>query len=392
MNRLRTLLGLVALLGCSRKEAPVAKPAASSSAPDHNDEPGHETLPTRVRLDPVVVTDAKIKTAPVLREVLAATLDLPGEVSSDPDKTARVSALSSGRIESIAFKEGQPVKKGDVLAVIKVPELGKAKAAYTSTSARAVAARSNADRLQALSEKRLAARQEVLGAKAEADALEAEARAAEEQLLALGTGASGTAGGSLLSLRAPVDGIVVSRDALVGQPVTSNQMIATIADLSEVWFLGRVFENSLGQIHVGAPAEIRLNAYPKESFNGKVEYLGQQIDPSARTVVARIRINNRSNLLRLGLFGIARVGTGELTTTKPLSIVVLRSAVTEVANKPVVFVRQPDGDFDLHDVTLGESALGKVQILSGLREGEQLVVEGVFTLKSAVLKSTIGEE
>jgi len=73
-------------------------------------------------------------------------------------------------------------------------------------------------------------------------------------------------------------------------------------------------------------------------------------------------------------------------------VVVPLSAVTRVANKDVVFVRQPDGDFELHPVTVGRTAAGRVEILSGLRTGEQVVVDGAFTLKSAILKGTFGEE
>jgi cobalt-zinc-cadmium efflux system membrane fusion protein len=372
--------------------------AASADQRDHaahTDEPDHAALPTRIRLDARVIAAAKIETAPVKRELLATIIELPGEIASDPDKTAKVSALVSGRIDSVTFREGQSVKKGDVLVVMKVPDLGKAKALYTATAAKGVAARSNAVRLQALSEQRLAATQEVLAATAEADALEAEAGAADEQLRALGTVAAGTLTGSQLSLRAPISGVIVSRDAVVGQPVAPAQTIAIIADLTQVWFLGRVFENNLGQVHVGAPAEIRLNAYPKETFDGTVEYLGKQIDPIARTIVARIQITNRQELLRLGLFGVARVGTDQAATSnnnKPPVIVVPRSAITEVGGKPVVFVQQPDGDFDLHEIVVGDGALGKVQVLNGLREGERVVVEGVFTLKSAVLKGNFGEE
>lgn len=395
MKRLaRSIVIFVVVTGCSRTRAPSETrdeqrpgPAASSSA--HADEPAHEALPKRVRLDPAVIRDAQIKTAPAAREVLAASIDLPGEIASDPDKTARVSALVEGRLDAVKFKEGEQVKKNDLLAVIRVPELGKAKAAYAATASKAVAARANAARLQSLAEKRLAATQEVLAAQAEADALEAEARAAQEQLSALGTSSTG-AMVSQLALRAPVSGVIVSRDAVVGQPIMPPQVIATIADLSEVWFLARVFEKNLGQIRVGAAAEVRLNAYPNERFDGTIEYLGKQIDPTARTLVARIRLQNRGDLLRIGLFGIARVGTGEKSKGTP-AIVVPRSAVTEIGSKPVVFVRQPDGDFDVHEVVLGEGALGKLQILNGLREGEQVVTDGVFTLKSSVLKSTFGE-
>lgn len=374
------------LTACPRKKSDDAGGSASEASSSHADEPGHEALPTHIRLDPSVVADAKIQTAPATREQLAATIDLPGEISSDPDKTASVSPLVGGRIETVNFKEGQQVEKGDLLALVKVPELGKAKAAYTATEAKAVAARSNADRLQELADKRLASAQEVVAAKAEADALDAEARAADDQLRALGTGAVG--GGSQLALRAPVSGIVISRDAIVGKPVTADEVIATIADLSEVWFLGRVFEKNLGQIRLGAPAEIVLNAYPNERFNGPIEYLGKQVDPTARTVVARIRITNRADFLRLGLFGVAHVDVGQPDAGAAATIVIARDSIAEIGGKTVVFVREPDGDFDVHEVVLGNSALGKVQVLSGLRDGEQVVTQGVFTLKSAVLKST----
>lgn len=392
--RVLTLAAVFLFAACQRSETDAQKkpPPAEKPEPsaEHRDEPDHAALPSRVRLDPQVIADAKIRTAPATLEPLAPTIDLPGELASDPDKTARVSALVAGRLDSVSFKEGQQVKKGDVLAVIEVPELGKAKAAFAATQAKAVAARSNADRLQALSEKRLAGDQEVRGAQAEAAALEAEARAAEGQLRALGTGTAGGVAGSQLAIRAPVSGVVISRDALVGQPVTAEQAIATIADLDEVWFLARVFEKDLGEVHVAAPAEVQLNAYPDERFHGTVEYLGKQIDPAARTVTARIRLANRDDLLRIGLFGIARVGTAKAIA--PASVLVIpRDAVTEIGGKPVVFVQQPDGDFDVHGVILGDDALGKVQVVSGLRAGEPVVVDGVFTLKSAVLKSTMSE-
>jgi cobalt-zinc-cadmium efflux system membrane fusion protein len=197
--------------------------------------------------------------------------------------------------------------------------------------------------------------------------------------------------GSELAVRAPVSGVVISRDAVIGQPVTADETIAAIADLSEVLFLGRVFEMDLGRLQTGVRAEVQLNAYPKERFAGSIEYLGRQIDPVARTVTARIRLTNRNDLLRIGLFGTAQVSTAEEQKRGPV-LVVSRTALTEIGGKSFVFVRHADDDFELHEVVLGESALGKVEIVSGLREGEQVVVDGVFTLKSAVLKSTIAEE
>jgi cobalt-zinc-cadmium efflux system membrane fusion protein len=380
-----TTILFAALAGC-KKPAPStdAKPASSA----HEDEKEHEGLPKRVHLGADVIAAAGIKTEPVKRDTLVMAIELAGEIASDPDRTADVSARMAGRLERVTFKEGGLVKAGELLAVVRAPEAGELSSTMQSLNARAMSARANASRLDALLKSGLASQQEVLAAKAEADALEAQARAAAERMRAMGGSASS---GATLSLTSPIAGTVVARHAVVGQPVTADQTIATVVNLSEVWFLARVFEQNLARIRVGEPAEVQLNAYPNERFSGTIEYVAPRIDPAARTVVARIRLTNRNDMLRLGLFGTALIDSGEASKRTP-TIVVPRSALTEVGGKTVVFVKHPDDDFELHDVVVGASALGRVEVIAGLREGEQLVVAGVFTLKSVVLKASLAED
>ena len=89
------------------------------------------------------------------------------------------------------------------------------------------------------------------------------------------------------------------------------------------------------------------------------------------------------------LFGTAHVHVGQ--EQEPV-LAVPRSAVTEIGDKPVVFVRQSDGDFEVHELTLGRASLGKVEVLSGLREGELVVVDGAFSVKSALLQASAPED
>jgi membrane fusion protein, heavy metal efflux system len=390
---------LLCVAACRKADKPGASgeppPGATTS---HEGEGAHDAVPTRAKLTREVVESAKIRTEPVAKEVLAPTLSLPGEISADPDRSARVSTPVAGRVVEVRFREGSVVKKGDVLVSLRIPEIGKVRAAHSATVAKSASARSNADRLGALAEKGMAPRQEALAARAEADALEAESKALGEQLQALGMGTSGA--GSELSLRAPVGGTVVSRDAVVGQPVGTDDTLASIADLSEVWFLARVFEKDLGRLDVDAPVEVTLNAYPSERWPGTVEYVGKQIDPIARTVNARVRLTNRDEHLRLGLFGTARVvvkgagaaaGDGGAATSEPV-LVVPRSALSEIGGRSVVFVRVGEGEFETHVVTLGEAAAGRVRVLGGLREGELVVVDGAFTVKSVLLRGSLAGE
>lgn len=393
--RILLTLSLLLLPGaCSKASAP-----SSSAHDDHADEHDHAhessehpPLPRHVRLADHVVKEAGIRTEAAKREALKTSVELPGEIVADPDRTAHVSARVRGRIEKVLFREGDRVERGALLAIIRAPELGDLRSAHLSATARAKAAHANAERLRSLQSSRLAGAQELLAAEAEASALEAEARAAAETLGAIGIPLpkANTKASSLLEIRAPIAGTVVARDAIVGQPVDADRSLATIVDVSEVFFVARAFEHSLSRVHVGARAEVELSAQPGERFVGSIDYIAPRIDPEARTVTARIPLENRERMLTLGLFGTARVETKD--EARAPSLVVPRDAVTEIAGRKVVFVKDKAGAFEVHDLELGASVPGRVEVLSGLDEGEEVVVEGVFTLKSIVLRGTLGDD
>lgn len=380
-------LAFVALPACKGKSAP--EKADEPRATEDGGEAEHDELPKVVKLDPEPRARAGIRSEPAKKETLAKTLTLSGEIVADPDRTAKVSSPVAGRLERVAMREGAVVKKGDVLAELRVPDLGRARGALLSATAKAKAARANEARLKGLFESKMTSEQSYLDAKAEADARDAESRALAVELSGLGAG--GGEGGVLLALRAPVAGSVVARDAVVGQPVAPEQVLGQITDLAQVWFLGRVFEQDLSSLTVGAKADVVLNAFPRTTVPGVVEAIGQKVDPGARTVIARIRLDNPTGNLRLGLFGKGLVAIPELAAAEPV-LVVARSAVVDVAGKSVVFVEDSPGSYTRHDVTLGLSAPGKVQVLGGLREGEAVVVAGVFTLKSVLLKGSMAED
>ncbi len=145
-------------------------------------------------------------------------------------------------------------------------------------------------------------------------------------------------------------------------------------------------------MRVGAAAEVVLNANPDHPFQGTVEYLAPKVDEEAQTVVARIPIDNREDLLRIGLFGSARIAaTDPGAESKPV-LAVPRDALIEVAGKTAVFVRGEGDAFELHEVVLGTAGPGVVEVLQGLHEGEQVVTRGAWTLKSVLLKGTFGED
>lgn len=385
-------LALVAV-ACGRSE-PESREQTSggSKVENHRDEPEHAQLPSVVRLTPQVLSNAGIKTVLAKEEKLPATVDLSGEIAPDPDHLARVAARAQGRIVEVNFREGDWITAGSVMAVVESAELARARATLTAAQARANASRQNARRVADLGNKRLASAQEVATAEAEAKAAEAEASAARQGLSSYGQAAfQFTDDAARLELKAPIAGFVLKRDAVVGQAVTPDSVVGVLADLNRAYFMARLFEKDLASVPVGAPAEVRLNAYPRQTLQGTVDTIGRQLDPEARTVIARILIQGQGSTLKVGLFGTARVSIPVSPNEQPRLTVPL-SAITQIAGHDVVFVREPDGDFAVHPITVGRTASERAQVLAGLRAGESVVCEGVFTLKSVVLKGTFGEE
>lgn len=383
-------IGLVAGVGC-----PSAPPEAHDDHdepahdPHHQDEPAHDGPPRRVQISDAVVAAAGIETAAATPQRIAPTVELVGEVVPDPDRTARVGARIAGIVESVAVRPGDKVDEGAVLAVIRAPGLQALRASQAALKAKASSARANADRLRTLADKRMAAQQEATAADAEASALDAEARASSERLRALGVGRS-RRGPILFEVRAPLAGVVIDRGVVAGDPVTETSTVAKVVALDEVWFMAHIFEGDVRRVQEGSPVVVVLNAYPDDPFDGEVESISYEVDANARTLSARIPLVNREEKLRLGLFGQANV----VVASEPAraTLAVPRAAVTDVLGQTVVFVRHPDGHFELHAVTLGRSDSHFVEVLHGLRVGEDVVVAGAFNIKSALLRETFGED
>lgn len=351
-----------------------------------------EARPRVIHVAAGVQADAKIRSERVSREVLGRTVELAGEIVSQFDRTARVSSPVAGRLEEVRFGEGAQVKKGEPLAVLRVPDLGRIRGALAAAVARATAARANAVRLQGMAEKRLATEQSYLDAEAEAASFEAEAAAVREQLSAMGAPSEG--GGHRLVLRAPVDGVVVSREALVGQPMRSDQVIATLADLGRVWFVAQVFERDMPLVDIGEVGRVRLTALPGRTFEGRVDLVGRALDPTTRSASVRIPLENADGAIRIAMTGLVRLGSvGQNVDAGGQAVIAVpRAAVTDLIGHRVVFVRTGPEDFEPRDVETGASDGERIAIARGLADGDDVVVDGVFTLKSVVLKSTFAEE
>lgn len=353
-------------------------------------------LAETIKIDSEVSKDVNLHSTQILPIEFKEAISLIGEVSADPDRVTRISARIAGRVSEVRFVEGSRVRKGQILAIIDSPEAARSRSKYLSSYSRVNATSRNAKRIRELVSLKLAGEQEAINAESELKVQEAELRADKGNLLALGipvpelNSDMSTLGGGENSGRievvSPLDGIILSRDVVRGSQVDPVTNLATVGNIDTVWFMVKLFEKDLGKVAEGDFAKVKLNSYPKEEFEGRLIYIGNQIDTGSRTVTGRIIIPNKNHLAKLGLFGTAEIYTSEYDVlAAPLD------GIVSINGKDFVFVEEKPGEYKAREVKIGRRNSTYAEILSGVESGEYIVDRGVFTLKSKLLKSTFGE-
>jgi membrane fusion protein, heavy metal efflux system len=388
---------LLALVGCERKgneEANKPTPAASPQT-----QSGVIVIPpdslklTQIRVEPV-------KTA----EVTAEEVVTPGKVVTNPNRISRVTLPVVGRVTQVLAKLGDSVRAGQVLLAIDSPDADAAVATYRQSvgalnqtnaslaqaKSAAIKAQTDYDRAADLFEHNAVAQKEVLNArsaleqaKAGVDAANAgveSAKAAREQArerLKL-LGLKENEAKRQVTVRAPLTGKVLDISVVAGEYRNDTTApVMTIADLGTVWIASDIPENSVRLIHVGEAVEITLDAYPGETFRGRVARLADTLDPKARTLQAMIELNNSSGRFRPEMFGSVRLAQ----SSREMPVLPV-GAVIQEGGRNVVYVEQSKGRFEQREVVTGNRVGDVVAIVRGVSAGERVVVDGVMLLGS----------
>jgi len=358
-----------------------------------------------VELSREAAARVEIRTEPVARRVLSAELETTGQVDFDQTRLAHVSPRISGRVHRVHAVLGQDVRTGQRLAEIDSIELGQSKAFFLQTKAKEELARKSFDRAQGLFADRIASEQEVLEAEAMLREATAGLNTAEETLHLYGLSQAQVDSlayddneASIYPLRAPFAGTIVERHATLGELVTPERNLFTLADLSRVWIWIDIYQRDLSGVHVDDQAEARVDAFPNEVFAGKVSYLSARVDPDTRTVRARLDVANPEGKLRPGMFvevGLVDPHQPADASSQTSSLVISDSAVVRDGNSFFVFVATGERRFERREIRLGRKDGGFVEIFSDqfheqVEAGDEVVVEGAFLLKSAVSKDSLG--
>lgn len=321
-------------------------------------------------------------------ETVSSTgLPVTGAITYDANRVSHIGPRIDGRIVRLAVDVGASVQGGQTLAVLESPEVGQTRVELTEAESLASIARENYERERRLEEQGISSRKELLDSQADLRRAEADVNSARQRLSVLG---AGQGGGAQYVLTAPFPGVVVARNASLGEMATPSDQLFTVANLDRLWIELDIYERDLSVVAVGQEVDVRTAAYPGQLFPGRIVYVGDILDPEKRTVRARVEIPNPAGVLKPGMFANAliRVGAGGVA-----SIAVPQEAIQEVEGRQVVFVPGAEaGEFMARTVTVGDATDGgRVIILSGLAAGDQIVTAGAFMLRSELAEGEIGE-
>lgn len=193
--------------------------------------------------------------------------------------------------------------------------------------------------------------------------------------------------GRPLEIKAPIDGVITERKSTVGESLTKESEIYVISEPAELWVFAEVKERDVGAVKVGQDAAFNVLAYPEEKFRGKVVRVGNRIEAESRTLEVRIEVKNEDGRLKPGMFADVEI----VTTVEENVLLIPEVAVQNESEVKLVFVARGENKFEKRVVKTGVEQTGRVQILEGVKEGENVVTEGSFILKSEMLKGELGD-
>jgi cobalt-zinc-cadmium efflux system membrane fusion protein len=394
------VIAAMAVISC-RRDPGRTETHEQTRPPADQPAPAQDTKAKVLDIAPEMLRDLRITTIRIASRSSAEAASLLGELRVDDRRYAEVASPVAARTRQLLASPGDRVKSGQGLVELDSVELGKARAEYQSAAARLTLAQRTLARKRELADEHIAPLREVQEAEAQVSAGEADVRSAQAALAAFGVGredatvsaggsgsSSGT-GGSQFVLRSPIAGVVIERTATMGQMVDATKTLFRIADLSRLWLVVHAFERDAVRLAEGAPARITLPALPGRTVQGRVAFIGREVDATSRTIPVRIELNNPDGLLRPGMSASASLPVGASDST----LMVPSAALQRVNEHWCVFIPRSASAFEVRPIGRGRDFGGDVEVLSGLRDGELVVVEGAFLLRAEAGKSaSAGEE
>lgn len=359
-----------------------------------------------VKLDPSLMKTTGetgtglVKTIQVARSKMTTAVNITGEVRMNENSAVHVSPRITGVIRAVHVDIGTEVAKGDILFTLDSVELGQALSDWEKNLAMVELSGKNFQREKSLYEKKIGPESDMIEAQMKHEEYQIALKASEQKLHVMGLTEDEIAkidpkshsslSGSL-AVRAPINGTITEKHAVVGELVEPGKDMVVLADLDSVWVWGGVYERDLGMVLKRKladeiPVELSVPAFPDTVFRGPMNHIGAIMDEATRTVKVRTVIDNKDRLLRPGMFCQGRI----LITTDEEVVAIPKVALQSDEGVDFVFTHMKDDYYLRTNVKKGRDFADGVEILEGLAPGQTIVTDGAFILKSDVLKAKMG--
>ena len=338
--------------------------------------PGAEPAsPNQVRISTEKIQKLGVRTEAATMRLLGKTVRAAGRIEPDERRVFAITAKFEGYVERLHVNAtGQPVAKGQPLFEAYSPELVSAQREY------AIA-------MQGLEAMKDAGPDAQAGMRQLADSSLARLRnwdLSPSQVTALMK--SGQPQRTVL-FPSPVSGIVSEKKALQGMRFMPGEMLYQVTDLSSVWVVADLSEQDIGLIKSGAKARVTTTAYPNEAFEGRITYIYPALKAETRSIPVRVEMANPGQKLKPAMFAQVEVSVGG----KLPVLAVPDSAVIDTGTRRIVLVQVKEGRFEPREVEIGGRSENHVEILKGVRDGEQVVVAANFLIDAeSNLKAVVG--
>jgi cobalt-zinc-cadmium efflux system membrane fusion protein len=315
---------------------------------------------------------------------LKRTLRLTGSVAYNAFNTTPVITQVGGPVSRILVVPGEHVKAGQPMLEVSSPDYSQLLDAYLKAADSFRLAQKNYSRAQELYQHHAIAERDLEQAESDRNQAQADLNAAEQGMKILGiknpADLANAPSSAQIPVLAPISGEVVERLVAPGQVVQAGQTQAfTISDLTTVWVLANVYQTDLAFVQSGEDVVVQTDAYPG-SFHGRISYVSPALDPSTRTLQARIVVDNPGEKLKRDMYCTVSVAAGSFAN---VIAVPDSSILRDDNNQPFVYVANGANQFGRRDVELGASQNGERQILKGISVGDRVVGDGSLFLQFA---------
>jgi cobalt-zinc-cadmium efflux system membrane fusion protein len=327
---------------------------------------------------------AHIHLVAVEKTKLPRLLRLTGNATYNAFKTTPVFSAIGGPVHEILVAPGETVHAGQPLLTVNSPDYSAARSAYIKARAAFFLADKIYTRAQDLFSHGAIAEADLQQAESARAQAQADMQSSEDALRALGLNdpeavvKNPPKMTSQIPVIAPVGGEVVERLVGPGQLLLAGAtQIFTISDMNTVWVLVNVYQNDMAYVRPGDPVDITTDSYP-DVFHGKISYIAPALDPTTRTLQARIVTSNPGKKLKKDMYVTATVQAGAIrdALTVP-DAAVLR----DTENQPFVYVQSGSNQFARRLIKVGDSQGSRTQVTDGLKEGERVVGDGSLFLQ-----------